>query len=148
VAVAGLLIAAGACSDGDSGTVAPGTTTTPTAAASSTTRATTATTAGSVTTTDPTATTPSTTPAIVLPGEVVLRGTVSTVFLSARVLGFDPPVDGYARVALTTETEYVEADGSPAMLVDLVEGSVVEVTGTPGSGSPEALIARRVVILG
>ncbi len=78
------------------------------------------------------------------PGEVTIRGTVLSVFASARVIQIDPPVNGYSRVALTADTEYVAADGSEAGLQDVTEGSTVEVTGEPGA--PGTLIARRVVL--
>ena len=79
-------------------------------------------------------------------GDVTVRGTVLTIFSSARVLQLDPPVDGYSRVALTSDTEYRRADGSPATLADVEEGSTVEVTGTPGAEG--TVIARRVVLAG
>ncbi len=69
-----------------------------------------------------------------------------TIFSSARVLQLDPPVDGYSRVALTSDTEYRRADGSAATLADVAEGSTVEVTGTPGAEG--SVIARRVVLVG
>ncbi len=75
-----------------------------------------------------------------------MRGTVLTVFASARVLQIDPPVDGYSRVALTEETEYRTAGGSAATLQDVDEGATVEVTGQPGA--PGSLIARLVVLGG
>ncbi len=145
-----VLVVAGACSDGGSDasdrTVAttssstrPPASTVPTAPVPSAPTATTGL-PGTTTSTSPA------TGSTVAPGEVSLRGTVLTVFASARVLELDWPVNGYSRVALTEDTEYRLADGSPASLVDLDEGSTVEVTGEPGS--PGSLIARLVVIVG
>jgi len=142
--MAGILVAVGACSDGDSDAGDPPPETTSTTAATPVTTgrstATTSTTVGSG------ATTVTASPTTGVPGEVTLRGPVSAVFASARVLVFDPPVDGYSRAALTSETEYRLADGSPATLLDVSEGSVVAVTGEPGA--PGALIARVVTIVG
>jgi len=120
VVVAGLL-GLGACSDGDSDP--PATTT------------------SSSSSTSPTSPIPTTAVA----GDVTIRGTVLTIFSSARVLQLDPPVDGYSRVALTDDTEYRRADGSPATLADVDEGSTVEVTGT--AGAEGTVIARRVVLV-
>lgn len=80
------------------------------------------------------------------PGEVTVRGTVASVFASAAVLRFEPAVGGYSTVALGPSTEYRRADGSPALLQDVVDGSTVEVTGAPGA--PGSLIARLVVVTG
>ena len=141
-------VGVGACSDGGSDeTVSPAATTTSTSRLASTTVAAPVTTAppitgGSAATTSTTTGSTATTVA----GEVTLRGTVLTVFASARVLELDPPVDGYSRVALTSDTEYRLADGSPGSLIDVVEGSTIDVTGEPGS--PGSLIARLVVLAG
>ena len=121
VVMAGLL-GLGACSDGDSETPPPRSTTS----------------SSSVST--------SAVPTTTVPGDVTVRGTVLTIFSSARVLQLDPPVDGYSRVALTSETEYRRSDGSVATLADVAEGSTVEVTGTPGAEG--SVIARRVVLVG
>ncbi|MEA2827282.1 MAG: hypothetical protein QOG43_1721 [Actinomycetota bacterium] len=149
-AVAVLVLAgAGACSGGGSGdTVAPASTTTSTSRSASTTVAgppvTTATTTGGPAATP--STTPGSTGSTAVPGEVTIRATVLTVFASARVLELDPPVSGYSKVALTADTEYRSADGSAGALIDVGEGSTIEVTGTPGS--PGTLIARLVVLAG
>ena len=143
-----VLVAAGACSDdgGSEGTVSPATTTSTSRLASTTVAGPvttgTATTGGSATTTSTTTGSTATTVA----GDVTLRGTVLTVFASARVLELDPPVNGYSRVALTSDTEYRLADGSAGSLIDIQEGSTIEVTGEPGS--PGSLIARQVVLAG
>ncbi|HVF13295.1 MAG TPA: hypothetical protein VM942_01780 [Acidimicrobiales bacterium] len=150
--VVATLALAGACSDGDgSDTASPPSTVTPTtsgAAATSTTGrgptttlttvATTATTGGTVA--------PVTTAAPGSPDEVTIRATVSAVFTSARVLYFDPPVSGYSEAALTSDTEYRLADGSTGSLQDVTDGSVVEVTGEPGTSG--SLIARLVKVVG
>jgi len=112
------LLGTGACSDdGSDDTVGPSATTT----------------------TTPVATTAS-------PGTVTVRAKVSSVFASARVLQFEAPADGYDRAALTSDTEYRKADGSPGSLQDVGDGSTVEVTGEPGS--PGTLLARLVVVVG
>ena len=139
---------AGACSNGGSGkAAAPAATTTSTSPLVSTTVAgavtTFTTTGGSAATTS---TTPSGSTGTTVAGDVTLRGTVLTVFASARVLELDPPVKGYSKVALTSDTEYRLADGSPGSLVDVDEGSTVDVTGVPGS--PGTVIARLVVLVG
>jgi hypothetical protein len=81
-------------------------------------------------------------------GAVTVRGTVLTVFASARVLQLDPPVDGYSKVALTADTEFRRADGSPGSLADVAEGSTVEVSGEAAVAAPATVIARRVVVVG
>ncbi len=152
--VGGLVLVVGACSDDDPGPVAPAATSTSTSTSVGT--ATTATTTvGSATTgpmTGATATTVSTVSTSPTTGsgdgagEVTIRGTVSVIFASARVLQIDPPVDGYSEVALTESTEYRRADGSLGSLVDVNEGSSIEVTGETGvTGS---LIARLVKVVG
>ncbi len=142
-----VLVGVGACSDGGSdGRVSPATTTSTSRSASTTVAApvttATTTTGASGATTSTTAGSTATTVA----GDVTLRGTVLTVFASARVLELDPPVNGYSRVALTSDTEYRLADGSAGSLIDIQEGSTIEVTGEPGS--PGSLIARLVVLAG
>ena len=77
--------------------------------------------------------------------DVTVRSTVLTIFSSAQVVQLDPPVDGYSKVALTSETEYRRADGSPASLADVQEGSTVEVRGE--AGAPGTVIARQVVLV-
>jgi hypothetical protein len=123
VVMAGL-VGLGACSDSDSDSAA---TTSPSSSSAST---------SAVPTTGSTA----------VAGDVTVRGTVLTIFSSARLLQLDPPVDGYSRVALTDDTEYRRADGSSASLADVDEGSTVEVTGAPGAEG--TVIARRVVLVG
>lgn len=142
---AGVLVLGGACSDGDSDTGSPSSTTTSTTGAAVTT---TAVTGGTTATTVVVATTVAgaATTTVSAPGEVTIRGTVLTVFASARVLQLDPPVNGYSRAALTSETECRRADGSPGSFQDVNDGSQVEVTGEPGA--PGTLIARRVVLVG
>ncbi|MEA2932558.1 MAG: hypothetical protein QOI56_1343, partial [Actinomycetota bacterium] len=68
------------------------------------------------------------------------------VFASARVLRFEPPLDGYSTVVVGSGTEFRKADGSPGSLQDVGDGSQVEVTGD--AGEPGTLLARRVVVLG
>ena len=118
--VVAALVGSGACSDGGSDSGAPPATTTSTSAA-------------------PTGST-------AVPGDVTVRGQVLTIFSSAQVLQLDPPVDGYSRVALTSDTEYRRADGSSGSLADIGEGSTVEVTGSPGATG--TVIARRVTLVG
>ncbi len=142
----GVLVAAGACSDGDSDTPSSPSSTSSTAVVTATTVVTGGT--GTTTTAGASATTVGGLPttAVGAPGEVTIRATVLTVFASARVLQLDPPVNGYSRAALTSETEYRLADGSSGSLQDVDDGSKVEVTGEPGAAG--TLIARRVVIVG
>jgi hypothetical protein len=135
VVVAGLVLAGGACSDDDPTTEAP-----PSSSTSSTTSTT------STMSTSSTSSTAGGSPVTSAPGEVTIRATVVTVFASAGVIRFDPPVAGYSTAAVGPATEYRRADGSPGVLQDVVDGSTVEVTGEPGA--PGALIARSVVILG
>ncbi|MEA2686726.1 MAG: hypothetical protein QOE93_1921 [Actinomycetota bacterium] len=137
-----VVVVAGACSDGDSDGDSFAVTTTTSTSTPAPASTTTSIAGGTVTT----ATSAPTTATTGVAGEVTIRGTVSGLFASARVLQFEPPVDGYSRVALTEETEYRRADGSPAAFIDVNEGTRVEVTGEPGS--PGALIARLVVVLG
>jgi len=140
VALVALVVGGGACSGGGSGPSAPATTTLSTALAPPTTSG-----PAPATTATPVLTAvPTTVPTTGLAGEVTIRGAVLTVFASARVLQIDPPVDGYSRVALTSDTEYRTRGGSPASLQDVDEGSTVEVTGSPGS--PGTLLARLVVV--
>jgi hypothetical protein len=118
-------VAGGACADDEPDPVAPG----PTSTAVSTTGA----------------TAPTSVPAGA-GQETTVRGTVAAVSASARVLDLEAPVDGYTDVALSSDTEYRKADGSPGALQDVAVGSTVEVTGVPGA--PGALLARRVVVVG
>ena len=124
-AVAIVLVAGGACSDdGGSGSAVPSTT------------------VPSDATVATTSTPPTTTSGVA--GPITVRGKVSALFASARVLELDPPVDGYSSVALTGATEFRRADGSPATFADVDEGATVVVTGEPGSAG--TVIAHLVVI--
>jgi hypothetical protein len=88
----------------------------------------------------PTATT-TTTPA----AEVTVRGVVSGVFASARVITLAPGVHGITNLALTAETELVRGNGARLGVTDVAAGATVEATGRPGT--PGTLVARRVVLL-
>ncbi len=133
-----VLVGTGACSDDDgSGSDA----TVPRSAVPTSTTSTTVPAVAPTTVTPPPV---SSVPTTVATGEVTIRGTVLTLFASARVLQIDPPVNGYSRIALTEETEYRTASGGAASLQDVEEGSTVEVSGEPGA--PGTLIARLVVV--
>ena len=73
-----------------------------------------------------------------------MRGVVSGVFASARVITLAPPVGGVANVALTTDTELVRGNGARVGVSDIVAGATVEATGRPSTA--DTLVARRVVL--
>lgn len=77
--------------------------------------------------------------------EVTVRGVVSGVFASARVITLSPPVRGVANLALTTDTVIVRGNGAAAGVNDISAGATVEATGRPSTA--ETLVARRVVLL-
>jgi hypothetical protein len=96
-------------------------------------------------TAEPAASAPATTTSVPMAVESTVRGVVSGVFASARVITLAPPVQGVANVALTTDTELVRANGIRIGVNDIVAGATVEATGRPST--PETLVARRVVLL-
>jgi ABC-type Fe3+-hydroxamate transport system substrate-binding protein len=77
--------------------------------------------------------------------DVTVRGVVTAVSASARVVSLAPPVGGIANLALTADTEIVRADGTRAGLADVRAGATVEATGRPSTA--DTIVARRLVLL-
>jgi len=67
------------------------------------------------------------------------------VSLSARLIMLTEPVEGFDAVALTGESELINADGGEARLQEIKPGMYVQASGKPGGSS--ALLARKVFIL-
>ena len=93
----------------------------------------------------PASSAPAATTTTTLAPEVTVRGVVSGVFASARVITLAPPVRGVANLALTTDTEVVRGNGTRAAVNDISAGATVEATGR--QSTPDTLVARRVVLL-
>lgn len=147
------LLALTACRSGGGGsksaattstTATTATTATTMASATSSSTSTTATTSATATTTVRTTTTVT---AGTTAGELTVRGVVSDVSASARVIRIDPPVNGVANLALTGDTEIVRsgAGGAPGTISDVHMGATVEATGRPSA--PDTLVVRRLVLL-
>ncbi len=76
--------------------------------------------------------TPPSTPTT-LPGLLTVRGTVTDVMLSARVLTVETD-QGPMDVALTEKTRILGPDGTPIPLRDIRPGDVIEATGRLATG--------------
>ena len=74
-----------------------------------------------------------------------MRGEVGVFSASARVITLAKPVEGFASVIVSLDTEVVRSGGAKGEVSDLVPRAGVEVTGRPGV--PGTLVARRVVLL-
>ena len=88
---------------------------------------------------------PASTTTTTLAPEVTVRGVVSGVFASARVITLSPAVRGIANLALTTDTELVRPNGAKVGVNDIAAGATVEAVGRPSTA--DTLVARRVVLV-
>lgn len=76
---------------------------------------------------------------------MTVRGVVASVSASAKVVALNPPANGVASVALTTDTVIVRADGTTrASLADVVVGSTVQATGRPSAA--DTIVASRLIL--
>jgi hypothetical protein len=77
---------------------------------------------------------------------MTITATVRDVWLSARIIVLERPVEGFSIIALTEESELVSADGSKIALRDIQRGVTIQASGHPGESN--ALIASQVLVLG
>ncbi|MGD8516031.1 MAG: hypothetical protein PVG54_03600 [Anaerolineae bacterium] len=86
---------------------------------------------------------------ITIPAEVesqiTIEGIVMNVSPSARIIELTDPVQRFAVIALTEESDLRSAGGSEILLRDLPAGEWIEATGQPGE--PGVLIADQVRVL-